>query len=75
MNVSMDDITTLIKLQLGIRQVEPSNHLREDLGAESLDMQNIIMALEDKYRINITDEETAGVSTVSDFHHLIMARV
>lgn len=75
MNVKIEDIVKLIGLQLGIKKVKPENQLREDLGAESLDMQNIIMALEDKYRITIADEDATSVHTVSDFFNLVQARV
>ena len=75
MNVKIEDIVKLISLQLGIKKVKPENQLREDLGAESLDMQNIIMALEDKYRITIADEDATSVHTVSDFFNLVQARV
>ena len=75
MNVKIEDIVKLIGLQLGIKKVKPESQLREDLGAESLDMQNIIMALEDKYRITIADEDATSVHTVSDFFNLVQARV
>ena len=75
MSISIDDIVKIIKLQLGLKRVAPQSRLREELGAESLDMQNILMTLEDKYRITISDEETAAIATVSDFHNLVQARV
>ncbi len=71
----IEDICALVGLQLGIKKVNPGDHLREQLGAESLDVQNIIMALEDKYKITIGDNDVAEIETVTDFHKLVSAKV
>ena len=75
MSVSLDDVIRIVGLQLGIKKISPEDHLRESLGAESLDMQNIIMALEDKYLIRIPDEDSARLETVNDCYNLVQARV
>ena len=64
MTVNPKDIHRLICLQLGIKSVQDQDHFRDDLGAESLDIQNIIAALEDKYNIIIDDDEAANLLTV-----------
>lgn len=64
MTANPKDVHRLICLQLGIKNVEDNDHFRDDLGAESLDIQNIIAALEDKYAITIEDDEAANLFTV-----------
>ncbi len=75
MKVTADDIAKLIGLQLGLKKVGSEDDLREQLGAESLDVQNIIMAIEDKYRISVSDEEVVALRTVSDCYRLVKAKV
>ena len=70
MQVAIEEITRLVSRQLGIRKVSPESLLREDLGAESLDIQNLVMTLEDKYGLTIDDEAIAGLQTVADIHAL-----
>ncbi len=38
----------------------------EDLGADSLDIVELIMALEDEFELEISDEDAEGISTVGD---------
>lgn len=72
MNITLTDLCKLIGLQLGIKKVEPDQHLAEDLGAESIDLQNIIMAVEDKYDIEIEDGDIAEIRTTNDLYQLIV---
>mgnify|MGYP001219562257 FL=1 len=39
---------------------------KEDLGADSLESVEVVMALEDEFGIHIPDEETEKLATVSD---------
>jgi len=70
MNVAIDDVIKLISRQFGVRKVTAESRLREDLGAESLDIQNLVMALEDKYGIAIDDDRLTDLETVADIHAL-----
>ncbi len=47
----------------------------EDLGADSLDIVEVIMALEDEFEIEISDEEAEKISTVGDLVEYIKAHV
>jgi acyl carrier protein len=47
---------------------------QEDLEADSLDLVELIMTLEEKYGIKITDEEAAGIKTVGDAVDFVAAR-
>lgn len=71
MAVTIEDIQTLVGLQLGRRKVSAQDRLLEDLGAESADIVNIIATVEDKYRISLEEADISRVRTVRDLYDLI----
>lgn len=71
MAVTIEDIQTLVGLQLGRRKVSGQDRLMEDLGAESADIVNIIATVEDKYRISLAEADISRVRTVRDLYDLI----
>ena len=54
------------QLEVCVDEIQLANSLQEDLGADSLDVVEIVMALEDEFSIEIADEETAKIKTVDD---------
>jgi acyl carrier protein len=68
MAVTIDDVLSLVAVQLGRKRVAAEDRLVEDLGAESLDLVNIVAALEDLCGIDIPEEEIADLRTVADLH-------
>ena len=54
------------QLEVSVDEIQLANSLQEDLGADSLDVVEIVMALEDEFSIEIADEETAKINTVDD---------
>ena len=54
--------------QLGVQeaQLTPDARLQEDLGADSLTIMEITMAVEERFNLSIPDEEWEKVSTVGD---------
>lgn len=46
--------------------VEPDAKFREDLGADSLDLVELIMAFEDEFGGRISDEDAREITTVQD---------
>lgn len=44
--------------------VVPDANFADDLGADSLDVVELVMALEDKFDIEIPDEDAEGITTV-----------
>ncbi len=68
------EILDLVALQLGAATVEPGDRLVEELGAESADVLNLVATLEDRYEIEIDEEEIPQLSTVADVHHLVRRR-
>ncbi len=67
----MDDLINIVSLQLGERDVFPENHFVEDLGAESMDIVNIIAAVEDKFAIKIREDEISDIRTLPDLLRLV----
>jgi len=68
MKVKMEEIISLVSLQLGVKKVTEAHRLVEDLGAESADIANIIASLEEKYDLFISEDKIAKIKTVKDIH-------
>ena len=66
MNVSIEEIVSIVSIQLGQKDVLEEHRLIEDLGAESADIANIIAAVEEKYQIFINEEMIAKIRSVKD---------
>ncbi len=54
--------------QLGVKPEEciDTASFQEDLGADSLDVVELVMAFEEEFAITIPDEEVGGIKTVGD---------
>ena len=61
-------IYQLVCDQLGVdqSQVRPEATLLDDLGADSLDVVEMVMALEETFDLEIPDEDVEGIQTVGD---------
>jgi acyl carrier protein len=70
-SMTLADLRTLVGLQLGQPNIDETAHIVEELGAESADILNIILAVEDKYRVHIADSDMSKVRTTSDLYKLI----
>lgn len=75
MPVDMNEILKVVRRQLGVKVVVADDHLQSDLGVESIDLQGIITALEDRFGISLDDEELEPIETVRDIHTLVSAKV
>lgn len=71
MTVTIDEMCRLVALQLGLPEVAADDMILEDLGAESVDVMNIVAAVEDRYRITIDEGEIPDLRTAAD----LLARV
>ena len=63
-----DEVKEVIVEQLNVspEEVKPESKFVEDLGADSLDVVELIMALEEKFEIEIPDSEAEKIKTVQD---------
>lgn len=63
-----DKVTQILVEQLGIdeEEVTPEASIVDDLGADSLDTIEIVMACEEKFSIEIPDEDAAKAKCVRD---------
>lgn len=73
----LSKITKVIVEKLGVTEdkVKPEAAFIDDLGADSLDQVELIMALEDEFDIEIPDEEAEKLKKVSDVIEYINSRV
>ena len=66
---SMDErLKRIISEQLGVdeSQVTPNASFEEDLNADSLDLVELIMSLEEEFKIQISDEDAEKITTVQE---------
>ena len=64
----LDDVKEVVIEQLDCdpAEVKEDSRFIEDLGADSLDVVELVMALEEKFDIEIPDEDAEKILTVSD---------
>ncbi len=63
------------KLDVEEDKVTPEARFIEDLGADSLDIVELIMGLEDEFGLEISDEEAEKIRTVGDAVEFIQSRL
>ena len=68
MAVSQDKVRQIIADQLGVKKEEVTDTAKfvDDLGADSLDTVELVMALEEEFGIEIPDEDAEKLATVGD---------
>ena len=74
---SMDDrLRKVIAEQLGVDEsrVVPSASFTDDLEADSLDLVELIMSLEEEFGVEIPDEEAEKITTVGDAMQYLQER-
>jgi acyl carrier protein len=54
------------ELEVDIKQLAPEAKFIEDLGADSLDIVELVMALEEEFGVDIPDEDADKLKTVGD---------
>jgi acyl carrier protein len=69
----MAKVKKIIAEQLGVDESEITNesHFIDDLGADSLDTVELVMALEEEFGIEIPDEDAEKIQTVGDVQKYI----
>jgi acyl carrier protein len=79
--VERDEVLTLVRdhlvaeLDVSPDAITPKTRFRDDLDADSLDLYELLMELEDRYGIRISEEEAAQIETVGDAVDFVSVRV
>ena len=53
-------------LGVDIREIKPESSFVDDLGADSLDLLQIVMGMEEKFNVKLPEEDLTGIVTVQD---------
>jgi acyl carrier protein len=67
-----DDVLTLVRehlaeeLEVEIEKINEQTRFKEDLDADSLDLYELVMELEDRYGISVSEEQASRIATVGD---------
>ena len=66
MSTVEERVTQIVVEQLGVKEeeVNPESSFVDDLGADSLDTVELVMALEEEFNCEIPDEEAEKITTV-----------
>jgi acyl carrier protein len=75
-NATAERVRTIVAEQLGfkVKEIAVSSRIAEDLKADSLDFVELVMAIEEAFRIEIRDEEAEKLKTVSDLIRHVQAK-
>lgn len=70
-------VRSLVADQLGvdIAEVIPGANILDDLGADSLDVVELVMSLEDAFDIEVPDEVVEGMRTIGDIERYVVSQV
>jgi acyl carrier protein len=71
------DLIQIVSEQLGVsaEQITPQASFMKDLGADSLDVVELMMALEEKYNLEIPDVDAEKIKTIQDVVLYIESRL
>jgi acyl carrier protein len=75
MGSAEDKVKQIIVEQLGVDEAEvtPGASFQDDLGADSLDIVELVMAFEESFDIEIPDEDAEKIKTVQDATNYVQA--
>jgi acyl carrier protein len=70
-------ICNLVADQLGIdvAEVTADASILDDLGADSLDVVELVLSLEDAFDIEVSDEEVEGMRTIGDIQQYVIGHI
>lgn len=71
-----EKIKEIIAEQLNVEEdkITPSSSLKDDLGADSLDLFELVMAIEEQFETEIDTEELEKMSTVEDMMQYLKSK-
>ena len=62
------------RLSVDAEEVELNTSFKDDLGADSLDLFELVMALEDEFDVEIPADELSNINTVNDVVEYLKAK-
>ena len=71
-----DKLKELVVDQLGVEEDEVTMEatMQDDLGADSLDLVDLVMSVEEEFGVKVADEDLENIKTVGDIVNYIEAR-
>ncbi len=75
-----DEVMQLVRehlvaeLELEPAEIKEESRFREDFDADSLDLYELVMELEDRYGISVSEQEAGEISTVGDAIDFVLAK-
>ena len=71
-----DKVKELISEQLDVKadDITEASNIQDDLGADSLDVVDLVMALEDEFDVEIPEDQVENIKTVGDIVKFIEAK-
>jgi acyl carrier protein len=81
MSASREQVMTLVRehlsteLEVDEERISGATRFSEDLDADSLDLYELVMELEDNYGISVSEEEAARIKTVGDAVDFVVERL
>ena len=63
------------ELEVNPDEIAESTSFRDDLDADSLDLYELVMELEDTYGISVSEEEASRIATVGDAVEFVVGRL
>ena len=63
------------ELEVPLDRIDESTRFRDDLDADSLDLYELVMELEDTYGIKVSEEEASRIETVADAVDFVAGRL
>ena len=69
------NVEKLISEHFGLESVQEDDHLISDLGGDALDVIELVMELEEKFNIEISDNEAERMHTVHDVYTCVASKI
>jgi acyl carrier protein len=81
MSLDRDEVMTKVRehlaaeLEVSVDDISETTRFRDDLDADSLDLYELVMELEDTYGIKVSEEEAARIETVGNAVDFVLERI
>ena len=64
----LEKVKTILSEQFDVEEdsITPETSISNDLGADSLDVVDLLMSIEDEFEVEVPDEEIENIKTVDD---------